>query len=211
MSPVASSFDLTAEYERILQTAKPLRLKVEERDKGQDTTSNRANLSGEVEDRPSIFQAKKLIEYPKSRWSSETLIAAEEGYRRRRRMSGLDRPFHEFAIILRKYLDGDHRLLSVDLEIQSAKLCDLLQRPGRSVRALVNLDAYPIIFQMPFRSLMFVKDELVRFLERSPAGTDLKDEAILLLGFINSSDGIQSSIRAYDDQIRNGKVSLALL
>jgi hypothetical protein len=108
---------------------------------------------------------KKLIQYPKIRLSSDTHIAAEEGYRRRGRMNGLDRPFHEFAIILRKYLDGDHRLLSVGLGIQSAKLCDLLQRLGRSVRSLVNLDAYPIIFQKPFRSLMFVKDELVRFLE----------------------------------------------
>lgn len=211
MSPFASPFELTAEYERVLQTAKPPRVKVEKRSNGEDSTTNRANQSSDVEDRPSICQVKKLIEYPQSRYSSETHVAVEEGYRRRRRMNGLNRPFQEFAIILRKYLDSDHRLVSIDLEIQSAKLCDLLQRLGRSVRGLVNLDAYPMIFQKPFRSLMFVKDELIGFLETGSGETGLKDEVSLLLEFINSSDGIQSSVRAYDEQIRNGKVSFALL
>lgn len=210
MSPVASSFKLAAEYERVLQAAKPPRRKLEEPGKVEDSTTDRANQSSGLDDRPSICQVKKLIEYPQSRYSAETHIAVEEGYRRRKR-NGLDRPFQEFAIILRKNLDYDHRLVSVELEIQSAKLCDLLQRLGRSVRGLVNLDAYPMVFQKPFRSLMFVKDELIHFIERDSDDNGLKDEVALLLEFIKSSEGIQSSIRAYDEQIRNGKVSFGLL
>lgn len=211
MSPLSSSLELTAKYESVLQTAKPPRVKVEEPDKVEDSITSRATKSSDVDDRPSICQVKKLIEYPQSRWSSETHIAVEEGYRRRKRMNGLDRPFQEFAIILRKNLDADHRLVSVNLEIQSAKLCDLVQRLGRSVRGIVNLDAYPIIFEKPFRSLMFVKNELIHFVQSGAGETGLNDEVSLLLEFINSSDGIQSSIRAYDEQIRNGKVSFALI
>lgn len=154
---------------------------------------------------------KRVIQYPEDRWSKQVNILAEENYRRRRKMDDPNAPFKSFAILLRKVLSASGKLEEICLEIQSEALCQVLREVGRPIQNLINLEVRPIIFQKPYKPLLYLQQPLEEALDDTKFEESTHAEIQLLLDFIYSPDGLKESVQAFRDQIKLGRVSYGLL
>ncbi|KAL1850994.1 hypothetical protein Daus18300_012728 [Diaporthe australafricana] len=221
---MSTSFELHEIYTQHFDSLAPVRASSAEQHIVHDIIENGANanvanpehsaIEADEGSRGNLYfqrEVKHVIQYPQDKLSEEVFVVSEDSYRRRRMIEEPNRPFKEFSILLRKVLNKYGRLMDIYLELQSKGLCELVQRIGRPVRGLVNLDVCPIIFQKPFRALLFLTKPLRDFLKSTTTDVRLKEEVESLLKFIHSPDGIQTSLSAYDEQIEIGRVTFSLL
>ncbi|KAL4947949.1 hypothetical protein BDW69DRAFT_103403 [Aspergillus filifer] len=122
--------------------------------------------------------------------------------------------YKHFALLLRQIVvdrHGQKVLESVQLEVQSATLC-------QDLRALIpysyddtDLTDEPIIIRQPFHEIFFARSAIKEAARGSPKSSRTRDELNLVCNFIDTDEVLSPLIRLYEKLVLRKRVSYQLL
>jgi hypothetical protein len=158
------------------------------------------------------LELKYVVQFPDLR--GETKVVAMQTYEGRQKYKERDKAYKDFPILHRRKYDTWGDLKSVQLEIQSPLLQEVFKRMGVRFREL-NLMSKPIVIPHPYRSLFFLRDDLMKLSKATETPGRTKQEVELLLRFIESEDGLKNTIKKHRELVLEakapGKITFELL
>lgn len=206
---VLSSPELTKQYSSILGNGFLDDSDTEDADPSKRPATDPADKPGACTERR--IELKRLFQYPTERYSDSVEVVPADSYRRRRKAPDPNNQYKNYSILFRRVLSYAGRTEEIRLEVQSEELCNFLQDIGRPYRNLANFETRPIKMRKPFRALFFLKEALETSMTDKSLDENLKKEIELLVEFIHSPEGLHTPLKAYEEQIKLGKVTYGLL